>query len=173
MNGLILLIPFFLIRFGLLLCLNKEAVKRAAHFAPLQGFEVIAYWIYQIFNIGIFVYLAFLKISDKMNWLSAFGLGCYLIGLVLCIVTMVNFSSPEGNGLNAKGLYKYSRNPMYLSYFICFVGMSILTKSIILFCMVIVFQMSSHWIILSEERWCIERIGADYKKYMKKVRRYF
>ena len=33
--GFLLLMPFFLIRFGLLALLDKGAVARAAHFAPL------------------------------------------------------------------------------------------------------------------------------------------
>ena len=34
--GFLLLIPFLLIRFGLLTILNKAAVKRADHFPPLK-----------------------------------------------------------------------------------------------------------------------------------------
>ena len=36
-NGLLLMLPFLLIRFGLLSALNKVAVKRAALFAPMYG----------------------------------------------------------------------------------------------------------------------------------------
>lgn len=35
--GFLLLLPFFLIRFGLLALLNQEAVRRAAYFAPIIG----------------------------------------------------------------------------------------------------------------------------------------
>lgn len=41
--GIFLLVPFFLIRFGLLSILNKEAVRRAAFFAPLSAGEKGAY----------------------------------------------------------------------------------------------------------------------------------
>jgi protein-S-isoprenylcysteine O-methyltransferase Ste14 len=36
----------------------------------------------------------------------------------------------------------------------------------------LVFQISSHWIILSEERWCVKQFGDEYIDYMKRVRRY-
>ena len=39
MNGFVLLIPFFLIRFGLLSILSKDGLKRAVFFAPLIGKE--------------------------------------------------------------------------------------------------------------------------------------
>ena len=58
--GFLLLMPFFLIRFGLLALLDKGAVARAAHFAPLLKKEKPAYWIYQITNAAIFLYLFFL-----------------------------------------------------------------------------------------------------------------
>ena len=51
MNAFILLIPFLLIAF-----INEGAIKRAGYFAPLQGNEKIAYVIYQMANIGIFIY---------------------------------------------------------------------------------------------------------------------
>ena len=37
--GLFLLLPFFLLRFGLLARLDREAIGRAARFAPLEGGE--------------------------------------------------------------------------------------------------------------------------------------
>lgn len=82
------------------------------------------------------------------------------------------FFFPNAEGLNINGIYQFSRNPMYVAYFICFIGMSLLTQSLILLGIVIIFQVSAHWIILSEERWCIKRFGKSYEEYMKKVRRY-
>ena len=61
---------------------------------------------------------------------------------------------------------------MYVSYFICFAGCAFLTQSLILGGIVLVFQISAHWIILSEERWCMEKFGDSYVEYMKRVRRY-
>lgn len=46
MNGGLLLIPFLGIRMILPSLLAKDALQRAAFFAPVQGKEKIAYWIY-------------------------------------------------------------------------------------------------------------------------------
>lgn len=171
MNGFLLLIPFILIRFGLLSILNKEGLKRAAFFAPLIGREKVAYWFYQISNILIFVYLFFLKITTDPYWFYA-GLAIYGLGILLCIASVSNFAKPAENGINLKGLYRISRNPMYMAYFIYFLGCVLLTQSLLLLAILMVFQISAHWIILSEERWCIKKFGEEYKKYMNKVRRY-
>ncbi len=37
MNAFLLIIPIFLIRFGLLKMINKDALSRAAFFAPLEA----------------------------------------------------------------------------------------------------------------------------------------
>lgn len=171
-NSVLLLIPFLLIRFALLAFINKDAVQRAAHFAPMYRNELIAYLIYQISNIGIFVYLLFLKIKmGSMLWFG-FGILCYLFGLFLCAVSIVHFSFPSDEGLNTNGIYHFSRNPMYVAYFICFSGMALLTRSWVLFGLVLIFQISAHWIILAEERECIQKFGDSYEKYMREVRRY-
>jgi protein-S-isoprenylcysteine O-methyltransferase Ste14 len=48
----------------------------------------------------------------------------------------------------------------------------LLTQSILLFATLVIFQISAHWIIQSEERWCVQEFGEEYIEYMKKVRRY-
>ena len=88
------------------------------------------------------------------------------------VVFSFGFSFPDEVGFNNKGLYKFSRNPMYVAYFICFIGMALLTQSWILLGVVMLFQISAHWIILAEERWCILKFEKAYREYMKRVRRY-
>ena len=167
MYGFVLLLPFLLIRFGLLVRLNREAVSRAAYFAPVRGGERAAYWVYQISSGGILLVPFFLKVSAVCSWRLVLGLVCYVGGLCLCAASIAGFAAPDENGLNTSGVYRISRNPMYGSYFICFVGMALLTRSWLLFGVAAAFQISSHWIILSEERWCLEQFGTAYEPYMK------
>ena len=91
----------------------------------------------------------------------------------LCAISMRDFARPDANGMNTKGLYRYSHNPMYVAYFVCFLGIAFLTKSMIFFLILVIFQTAAHWIILSEERWCLEKFGKSYQDYQDKVRRYF
>ena len=172
MNGFLLLIPFLLVRFGLLALLDREAVGRAAHFAPMSGGEIPAYWVYQISTAAIFIYLCFCKIAVLPLWLFGAGLAVYLLGLLACGASIVSFAAPSGGGPLTKGVYRFSRNPMYGAYFLLFLGCALLTQSPALGGIVLVFQISAHWIILAEERWCLERFGDAYRQYMDRVRRY-
>ena len=170
--GVLLLLPFFLVRFGLLSLLNTEAIKRAAYFAPLLDNEKVAYWLYQISNVAIVVCMFFLKIKFVPIWLFYMGVAVYAAGIILLTVSVVNFAAPAESGINKNGLYRVSRNPMYVAYFVFFIGCALLTQSLVLLTFALFFQITAHWIILSEERWCVQKFGNDYRQYMERVRRY-
>jgi len=172
MNGFCLVIPLLIIRFGWLSILNKQAVQRAGYYAPVQAGEVLPSYIYQVSNVALFLYLFWTKIEADFSLYFYGGVICYCIGILLCIIATMNFAFPNAEGLNTNGLYYFSRNPMYIAYFVYFLGTCLLTQSGILFAILVFFQISAHWIILSEERWCIEKFGNSYKEYMDKVPRY-
>ena len=172
MKAALLLIPFLLIRFVFLSILNREALKRAAFFAPMVNGDEIAYYIYQLSNLLIFIYLFFLKIRTSSVILFTGGIIIYTAGIILLIISIVDFAKPSESGINRNGIYRISRNPMYVAYFICFVGFALLTQSLILLGFVLIFQISAHRIILAEEKWCIEKFGEEYLQYMNSVGRY-
>lgn len=171
MNAFLLIIPLFLIRFGLLKMLNKDSLSRAAFFAPLEGKEKVAYLFYQLSNAFMILYSVFLKIQTKPP-LLLIALFIHVLGVSVLIIATVNFAKPEQSGININGIYKISRNPIYIGYFIYFSSCVLLTRSMLLLISLLVFQISAHWIILSEERWCINKFGAEYINYMNKVKRY-
>ncbi|MDO5601493.1 MAG: isoprenylcysteine carboxylmethyltransferase family protein [Oscillospiraceae bacterium] len=170
--GLLLLAAFFFIRFWVLAQLDQEAVKRAAYFAPLQGVEKGAYWVYQLSNTVLLVCIGVFPLRWLPLWIFCTGLFVSLAGLAMLLWAVFSFAAPAENGIRQTGIYRLSRNPMYLAYFIFFLGCAILAQSLILLILLLVFQIASHFIILSEERWCTEKFGEAYRQYMKKVRRY-
>jgi protein-S-isoprenylcysteine O-methyltransferase Ste14 len=117
------------------------------------------------------VYPFFLKVRADVP-LFGIGLAVYGWGIIVYTASTISYARPDKKGINKNGLYHISRNPMNIGYFIYFLGFVLLTRSIELFIALIVFQISAHWIILSEERWCINEFGESYVNYMKKVRRY-
>ena len=170
MNAAMLLIPLFLIRYGLLALVNKVALPKAAHFPPMQKNEKVMLCIYQLSTVSILAYMFFLRVTIA-TVVSQIGLCTYVIGVALFAVATVNFAQ-SSTGINKNGLYCISRNPMYIGYFICFLGCGLLTRSIFMLILVSTFQTAAHWIILAEERWCIQSYGDEYIKYMNTVRRY-
>lgn len=170
--GFWLLVPFFLVRFGYLAYCNKTALGRVAHFAPLEKGERLAYWLYQLSNAAIILSLFILPIKRWPSWLLAVGWAVYGAGLCLLLRAMRDFASPADGGFCQRGLYRLSRHPMYMAYFVFFLGCVLLTQSLWLLGILICFQVSAHWIILAEERWCAQQFGEAYALYRNQVRRY-
>jgi protein-S-isoprenylcysteine O-methyltransferase Ste14 len=170
-NGLILVLPILLVRYTLLSFVSKEALKRAAFFPPTRGIEKTAYRVHLLALFSALVILLFSKI--KLQGLPAYlGFGLLSAGLVLYIVSVIHFARPNDAGLNITGIYRFSRNPMYVAFFLYFLGCCLLTHSWYLLVALILFQISVHFLIIFEERWCKNRFGEPYTSYMKNVRRY-
>lgn len=65
--GILLLLPLFLVRFGLLYILDPAALPRAAHFPPMVKGEKAAYWVYQSSNVAILLLILFATPEDGIN----------------------------------------------------------------------------------------------------------
>ncbi|NMH87358.1 methyltransferase family protein [Flavivirga algicola] len=72
-----------------------------------------------------------------------------------------------------KGLFKFSRNPIYLGFTISLIGVWVLTGNLIgLIGILIFFLISNFWYIPYEERSMEKEFGYEYKLYKSKVRRW-
>lgn len=129
------------------------------------------YWLYQASTLLIIIYMLFTKINTTPP-IFYIGMAVYACGVLLFILSTIAFATYSGQGVCQNGIYRFSRNPMYVAYFIYFLGCALLTQSLLLFALVGVFQIAAHWVILSEERWCSQNFDATYTAYKAQVRRY-
>ena len=71
------------------------------------------------------------------------------------------------------GLYRLSRNPMYLGFSLALLGCALLLGSASPFLVVLAFVMiTDRWYIPYEERAMAARFGQDYQHYCNRVRRW-
>jgi protein-S-isoprenylcysteine O-methyltransferase Ste14 len=171
MNAALLLIPLFLIRYGLMALFGGDALRRAAHFPEMVGAERAFYWLYQLSSLVLFVLPFFLAV-DTASRLFIPGAAVYALGVIMLTAATVDFSKPQPTGFRKTGTYRFSRNPMYVGYALYFLGCVFLAASWALFAAFCLFQISTHFMILAEERWCLKEFGEGYREYMGKVRRY-
>lgn len=105
-----------------------------------------------------------------------------VIGLIIMLRCIVQFAS-EGKGtlspidptkrLVVRGLYRYSRNPMYVGVMMILVGEAIVTASPSLWIYLsIIFLAFNLFIMLHEEPRLRKDFGDDYLRYCEKVRRW-
>jgi protein-S-isoprenylcysteine O-methyltransferase Ste14 len=73
----------------------------------------------------------------------------------------------------SKGIYAFSRNPIYLSMTILYIGVSFLFNSLSVLLMLIPILIVMHFgVILREEKYLENKFGDDYLSYKKRVRRW-
>ena len=139
------------------------------------------------------------KISGYFTWVVLFLLmlhisiiDCYAVkyntyisylflipGLILIAVSLFNLGRSTRLGLpqketvlKIKGLYCYSRNPMYVGFNLLTISSMVYTLNIWIILAGIYSIIIYHFIILGEEQFLISRFGGQYEDYLKKVRRY-
>ena len=70
------------------------------------------------------------------------------------------------------GIYRYSRNPYFLSYLIMFAAYTVLLQSIILLILSLVGFALIHGMVLREEKYLTRVHGIKYRQYQSEVPRY-
>lgn len=170
LNGFLLVLPLFALRFGLPSLIRKTSLAELDHFPPLEGRENIALRIYFITNTFLIFspLLAQIKFHGSSSWTGWF---VYLAGVLILGISLANFSATR-TGFAQTGLYRFSRNPIYIGYFLFFIGVAMLIGSWTHLAVTLFYQISVHYLILSEERWCKETFGKSYADFAERVRRY-
>lgn len=101
------------------------------------------------------------------------GSSLFVIGFICRAIASRNYASTPKNEAVQKGLYSISRNPLYVSFSLMFLGLVIASLSLPLLLIWIIYNICTHLVILSEERYCLETYKESYQKYKQKVPRYF
>ena len=115
------------------------------------------------------IYSIFLPLRLGTIWFYA-GLIFYIVGMTLGFLAIYGFATTPVDKPVSKGIFRISRNPMYLGGFIFFIGIGLVSVSLIYIIMTLA------WLILLnvldipiEESECISKYGNDYRNYMKKT----
>jgi protein-S-isoprenylcysteine O-methyltransferase Ste14 len=105
------------------------------------------------------------------------GLGLTVISLVVYISAISAFVAAK-RGVTKIGIYRISRNPMYVSLFILLIGFVLMAWQVgiitgLLAAIVSLWIAGTiHWTILTEERFLESKYGDEYLSYKRRVSRY-
>jgi protein-S-isoprenylcysteine O-methyltransferase Ste14 len=81
-------------------------------------------------------------------------------------------SPNESTNLKVNGLFRFSRNPMYLGVYATLLASVLYTLNPILFVVGILVAAVHHEIVLAEEQHLRQVFGQEYRDYCSRVRRY-
>ena len=118
------------------------------------------------------IYSIFLPLQLGTAWFYI-GLPIFLIGLLAITIATVNFAAAPAEKPATRGMYLFSRHPLYLAMLIIYLGTSIATASWVFLVLSVA---NIFWIRLEtavEERYCLEKYGQEYRKYMNRTPRWF
>lgn len=172
MNAATALIPFVLIRILLFRWMDLKGYQRAQKYAPLKENKKIYFIIYQFCQV-LLLLLPFFNHLRLFIWLDYLGVFFYIMGLVIIALSISAFAQTKADTFSQKGIYRFSRHPMYVGYFFFYLGLGLLMSSYLYLIVLMIFQICTHQIILAEEKECLKTFGASYQDYMQEVRRYF
>jgi len=112
-------------------------------------------------------------------WNKSIAIIFFTTGILLTVISTVNLGSStrlglptENTTLRTSGLYRYSRNPIYVGFNLLTIASILYLFNIIILLLGLYSIIIYHFIILGEERFMENRFGKDYIEYKQKVRRY-
>lgn len=117
------------------------------------------------------IYSFFLPIHFSSIWFFI-GLLIYLLGVIIGILAWFDFYTTAVDKLVTKGIYRFSRNPMYLCIVLIYTGTGISCVSWLFLVLTIIFAILSHVLVITEEKYCLKRYGKDYRKYLNRIPRW-
>jgi len=102
------------------------------------------------------------------------------IGLLFTIISLLNLGKSTRLGLpseetvlKSNGLYKLSRNPMYVGFNLITLSSIFYTLNLLVALLGVYSIIVYHLIILGEEKFLGNRFGNEFTRYKTKVGRYF
>jgi protein-S-isoprenylcysteine O-methyltransferase Ste14 len=117
-------------------------------------------------------------VPEPYNWV---GLALFLGGFTLCAIGARHFNKVgtniptfnEPTILVTDGLFKWSRNPIYLGFTLFLLGLAVMLGTLVPFLGPIAFAViSDRWYIAFEERELQRKFGERYEAYRRTTRRW-
>ena len=172
LNGWMLICLVYLIYGVLLKIFPKDVVSRLYDKSGRSKRHKVIILIGSLLAFIYFVLIIFspLKIGSAI---FIIGISVYMFGLTGFVIALLNFKNALPDQPSTSGLYRISRHPQQLMFFITFVGICIAIGSWIALFIQILSSIFLHARVVAEEKGCLARYGESYQNYMKRVPRYF
>ena len=150
---------------------SQESSKRHSAKPKLSEREKKLDHLSTITLLALIGYSVFLPLELGTGWFYA-GLFVYVMSIIFGFIAMINFAQAPLDKPATKGVYSISRNPMYFSMFLIFIGISLACASwpFLLLTMIWIFLADRG--VVAEERLCLETYGDSYREYMNRTPRW-
>ncbi|MFL7793587.1 MAG: isoprenylcysteine carboxylmethyltransferase family protein [Anaerolineae bacterium] len=168
---------------------KRLSKRKGRRDVTLPRWAVPLVWAVLVLVIQVLLPWVVARVGPRFGWTPAAPGQCNFIGLIVvtvglalytwCLVfhfrsyddsVRVSFSPPH---LVAAGPYRLSRNPMYVSGLLTWIGWTIFYGSLaVFFVLVLLWAVFAFRVIPHEERQLEELFGEDYLRYKRSVHRW-
>ena len=168
-----ILMLLVLLPLPLVALLRKGVFKKTAsiHTSILTETENRIFIFSKVIMFSLFIYSIFLPLQLGTIWFSI-SLPIYLLGLILQTIAWVNVATSPVDEPVTKGLYRYSRHPMYVTLPLIFIATSIASASWLFLLLSIILIITHFYNAIPEERECLEVYRNAYRGYMNRTPRW-
>ena len=135
-----------------------------------RQYRVVSY-VSMVTEIMAVAYSIFLPLQLGTIWFYA-GLAIFLTGLVVLTAATVNFATTAMDVPITRGIYHYSRHPLYLASLLIYFSVGIASASWVFLLVFVVQSVSIRIAAVGEERFCLEKYGEAYREYIDKTPRW-
>jgi len=169
-NAWLMTIPFLVI----MICMVGRRKNVAKRMSDMRGYTAGENAVTVVASLAPYPFMVatlWAPLTANLLLLSI-GTMFYLIGLYLLVASLsVVIKTPSDEPFTA-GPYRFSRNPIYVSATIVFMGICLATSNLIFAAYLVIAVLLQHFMILAEERVCKEKYGLAFESYMQRVPRY-
>ena len=113
----------------------------------------------------------FLPLLFESMWFYI-GFVVFILGTLLLSLATYSFITAPPDKLIQKGVYRISRNPMYLATFLILLSAGVSSASFILIILSVIIFICLYYEALVEERYCSKIYKDIYKEYKDRVPRW-
>jgi protein-S-isoprenylcysteine O-methyltransferase Ste14 len=168
-NAWIFMLPSLLLMlFSLRLFIEKHAPAASMRLSKTKlSFCLVSKFIY----FAAVIYSVFLPLKIGTIWFYA-GLPITLIGLVGSVMTVVSWVNTPAGEIVTRGIYRFSRHPIYVTEVLLLLGVSITSASWVFLLFPIIVGVGATYFIKMEEAQCIGHYGNAYREYMDRTPRW-
>jgi len=151
--------------------INKEASKKLKESPQLSDTERKLGNFGTVIWLGGLIYSIFVPLQLGRTWFYV-GLPICSTALIMSTIILVNIINTPPDEPFTKGLYRYSRHPIYLSQFLLFLGIGVACASWIFLLFATLLISIQRILVVSEEWGCLEKYGDAYREYAIKTPRW-
>jgi protein-S-isoprenylcysteine O-methyltransferase Ste14 len=116
------------------------------------------------------IYSVFLPLKPGAWFYTGFAI--YLVGLIICVIAMLNIAATRPGEVFTTGVYRYSRHPIALGTLLPFVGAGIASASWLFLLLSANLAVISHFLVITEEAATAKKFGNAYIRYMERTPRW-